>query len=137
MAPDAKVRGAEDKAKPVTAAHAHHAGGTAAGRTALQFECAICGEGFSKKAAYERHLAAWHLPPAAAAATVEHALAGIDLPATKQNLVSHAERGREPEILALLKGLPARRYRDAADVAVAIGELKGRHPRKQPRRRQA
>jgi hypothetical protein len=134
MTPDTKSFGAADEAQPVIAVHAAQAGRTAAGRTAPQFECAICGEGFSQKARYERHLVASHPPPAASAATVEHARAGIDFPASKQDLVSHAERGREPEILGLWKRLPARRYRVAADVAVAIGGLKDHHPRKQPRR---
>jgi hypothetical protein len=70
MTPDTKSFGAKK------------AEGTAAGRTAPQFECAICGEGFSQKARYERHLVASHPPPAASTATVEHARAGIDFPPT-------------------------------------------------------
>jgi hypothetical protein len=97
MTPDTKrVFGAADEAQPVIAVHAAQAGRTAAGRTAPQFECPICGEGFSPKARYERHLVASHPPPAASAATVERGRAGIDFPASKQDLVSHAEQGREP-----------------------------------------
>jgi hypothetical protein len=118
---------------------APHSGRTALDRTTPRFECAVCGEGFNRQALYEHHLAASHPPPVATPTAIERALAGIDFPAWKRDLVSQvAARGRrDPEVLALLKGLPARRYRDAADVGVAIGELKGRHPRKQPRRRQA
>jgi hypothetical protein len=82
MTPDTKSFGAENEAQPVIAVHAARVERTAAGRTARQFECAICGEGFSQKARYERHLVASHPPPAASTATAEHARAGIDFQPT-------------------------------------------------------
>jgi hypothetical protein len=82
MTPDTKSFGAENEAQPVIAVHAAQAEGTAVGRTAPQFECPICGEGFSQKARYERHPVASYPPLAASTATAEHARAGIDFPPT-------------------------------------------------------
>jgi hypothetical protein len=85
-----------------------------------------------QRSRYERHMATSRPPRAPSAADVERGLAGVDFPASKRDLVGHASTRvpGEPAVLELIQSLPARRYRDAAEVAVAIGERKsGRRPR--------
>jgi hypothetical protein len=97
-----------------------------------QFVCALCGEGFEQKSRYERHMASSHPPRAVSAADLEEALVGIDFPKSKPELVEYASRRLPPEseVLRVLKALPGRVYRDAAEVGVAFGEAKAPgHPR--------
>jgi hypothetical protein len=52
---------------------------------------------------------------------------GIDYPKTKQELVQHAAQNiysSQEELLDLIRSLPNRTYRNAADVAKALGEIK-------------
>lgn len=92
-----------------------------------QFECEICKEGFEQRSRYERHLASSHPQRAASAADVGKALAGIEFPANKRDLVAHASRSLAPDssVVRLIKKLPPRAYRDAAEVGAALGEVKG------------
>jgi hypothetical protein len=93
-----------------------------------QFVCEYDGETFDQKSRYERHMASAHPPRAASAADLEKALAGIDLPETKHELVEYARSRLPPdsEVLRVIRRLPARTYRTAADIAKAFGELKSR-----------
>jgi flagellar motility protein MotE (MotC chaperone) len=97
-----------------------------------QFNCAICGDGFEQKSRLERHIATSHPPSAPSAADVEKVLAGIRYPKTKRDLVEYASQkaftiGRD--LFDLINSLPDRTYRDSAEVAVALGELKsGKKP---------
>lgn len=74
-----------------------------------------------------------HPKPAPSAADVERALAGIDYPKTKEELVEYASRrissSDKEDVLDLIRSLPNRVYRDAADVAIALGEIKSRRVR--------
>jgi hypothetical protein len=68
---------------------------------------------------------------APSAADVEKAIAGIDFPKNKAELVAYASQ-RLPEaspVRGLLDVLPERVYRDAAEVAIAFGETKAPHHR--------
>jgi hypothetical protein len=68
-----------------------------------------------------------HPKPAPSAADVERALSGIDYPKTKQELVEYAAQrisSSQEELLDLIRSLPNRPYRNAADVAKALGEIK-------------
>jgi hypothetical protein len=48
---------------------------------------------------------------------VQKALGGIDYPASKEDLVKHAEeKGADEEVLSALKDLPDRKYETPADV---------------------
>jgi hypothetical protein len=86
--------------------------------TNSQFTCSVCGDGFEQKSRLERHLITSHPPSAPSAADVERVLSGIRYPRTKK------------ELLDLINSLPDRTYRDSAEVAVALGELKsGNKPR--------
>jgi hypothetical protein len=101
-----------------------------------QFVCEIDGETFEQKSAYERHLASAHPPRAPSAADVEKALAGIDYPKSRDELVAYAA-SRLPSdspVLELIRALADRVYHDAAEVAIAIGELKGKPPMTPSRR---
>lgn len=89
-----------------------------------QYQCPVCGEGFEQRSAYRRHMQTSHPEQAPSAADMEGALAGIGFPATRDELVRHAREGGHDDIAALLEELPARRYRDAAEVARAFGELR-------------
>jgi hypothetical protein len=93
-----------------------------------EFRCEMCDETFDQRSRYERHRLISHPKPAPSAADVERALAGIDFPKTRRQLVAHAAR-RLPagsEVLTLIRRLPQRRYRDAAEVAIALGAVKQR-----------
>jgi hypothetical protein len=98
-----------------------------------QFNCAICGDGFEQKSRLERHIATSHPPSAPSAADVEKVLAGIRYPKTKKDLVEYASQKTSTigqDLFDLIKSLPDRTYRDSAEVAVALGELKsGKKPR--------
>jgi hypothetical protein len=78
-------------------------------------------------------MASAHPPPAVNAADIEKALAGIDYPKSKRELVEYAARRVPPnsEVLRTIRMLPDRNYRDAAEVAVAFGELKSAAPLQQ------
>jgi hypothetical protein len=98
-----------------------------------QFNCAICGDGFEQKSRLERHIATSHPPSAPSAADVEKVLAGIRYPKTKKDLVEYTSQKAftiGQDLFDLIKSLPDRTYRDSAEVAVALGELKsGKKPR--------
>jgi hypothetical protein len=91
-----------------------------------QFVCPYDGEVFEQKSRYERHLASAHPPSAPSAADVEKALAGIDYPRPRDELVAYAAARLQADspVLDLIRSLPDRVYRDAADVARGLGEIK-------------
>ena len=95
--------------------------------TSSQFTCSICGDGFEQKSALERHMATSHPPSAPSAADIERVLSGIQYPKTKEDLVQYASQKASTigqELLDLIRSLPVRTYRDSAEVAIALGELK-------------
>ena len=70
-------------------------------------------------------MATSHPPQAPSAADLEKALSGIHYPKTKEELIEYASRkSSNKELLRLIKSLPERTYRDSAEVAIALGELK-------------
>jgi hypothetical protein len=92
-----------------------------------QFTCEVCGDGFDQKSRLERHIATSHPERAPSAADIEKALAGIQYPRTKEGLISFSlSKVSDTNLLNLINSLPDRTYRDSAEVAVALGELKKR-----------
>ena len=93
-----------------------------------QFTCSICGDGFEQKSRLERHVATSHPPQSTSAADIERVLSGIHYPKTKEGLVQYASQkvsitGKDL-LFDLIKSLPERTYRDSAEVAIALGDLK-------------
>lgn len=94
-----------------------------------QYRCPICGTGFEQRSAYERHMQTSHPEQSPSAADLEHALAGVDFPASRAELVRRARGRDEAGIAEILQALPEQRYRDAAEVARAFGELRSHEPK--------
>jgi hypothetical protein len=72
-------------------------------------------------------MATSHPPSAPSAADMERVLAGIHYPRTKQDLVQYVSQKASTvgqDLTDLIKSLPDRTYRDSAEVAIALGELK-------------
>jgi uncharacterized protein DUF2795 len=92
-----------------------------------QFTCNVCGDIFEQKSRFDRHMATSHPERAPSAADIEKALSGIQYPKTREELVNYAAgRVSNEELMNLIKSLPTRQYRDSAEVAIAIGEVKQR-----------
>ena len=90
-----------------------------------KFSCNICGDGFEQKSRLERHMTTSHPPQAPSAADLEKALSKIHYPKTKEELIEYAShKSSNEELLNLIKSLPERTYRDSAELAIALGELK-------------
>jgi hypothetical protein len=90
-----------------------------------QFSCNICEDGFEQKSRLERHMATSHPPQAPSAADLERVLSKIHYPKTKEELIEYAShKSSNEELLNLIKSLPERTYRDSAELAIALGELK-------------
>lgn len=89
-----------------------------------RYECEICGKTFEQRSAYERHMQTSHPEQAPSAADLERALSGMDYPADRRRLVEHARDAQDGRIAEILRRLPEREYRDAAEVARAFGELR-------------
>lgn len=98
-----------------------------------QFTCPFCGKGYDQKSRIQRHIETAHPPSAPSAADVERVLKGIKYPKTKNELFEIAMQrisATSPDLWGLIDSLPNRNYRDSAEVAIALGELKSR---KRPR----
>jgi uncharacterized C2H2 Zn-finger protein len=98
-----------------------------------QFTCPFCGKGYNQKSKLQRHTQTAHPPSAPSAADVERVLKGIRYPKIKEELFEIATQKlstSSPDLLGLIDSLPKRNYRDSAEVAVALGEIKsGKRPR--------
>lgn len=58
-------------------------------------------------------------------ANVSSYLKGIDYPASRDQLASHAEQnGADPEVLDMIKAMPDKQYEDMADVMSGYGAAK-------------
>ena len=96
-------------------------------KSSSQFTCVVCSQGFEQKSRLERHMQTSHPPSAPSAADVEKALTGIDYPKSKQDLVQYISQKSSTvgsDLAQLVRSLPERNYRDSAEVAVALGEIK-------------
>ena len=94
-----------------------------------QFTCQICDQGYEQKSRLERHVLTSHPKPAPSVADVEKALSRIRFPKSKDEIISYVKSTQEPKIVEeelfnILQNLPERTYRDSAEVAIAIGEIK-------------
>lgn len=59
------------------------------------------------------------------AANVTHALKGIDFPASKQDIIKHAQNNNADQVvLDELKNLPDEQYNNMADVMKGFGQSK-------------
>ena len=93
-----------------------------------QFTCHICGQGFEQKSRLERHILTSHPEPAPSASDVEKALSGIKYPKSKEEIIDYITARPQikvkKELIDLIQNLPKRTYRDSAEVAIALGEIK-------------
>jgi hypothetical protein len=68
-----------------------------------------------------------HPPSAPSAADMEKVLSGIKYPKTKEGLIEYVSQKHAiigGDVYSLIESLPSRTYRDSAEVAIALGELK-------------
>jgi hypothetical protein len=96
-------------------------------RSFAQFNCPFCGDGYNQKSKLQRHIQTAHPPSAPSVADVQRLLKGITYPKTKEELFEIATQKMfttSPDVLSFIHSLPERNYRDSAEVAVALGELK-------------
>lgn len=93
-----------------------------------QFHCEICGQGFNQKSAYERHRLSSHPLPEPSVVDFESLFKGIDLPCDKDGLLKYAYASANQKQRDLLLQLPEQTYRDSAEIARAIGEVKSHKP---------
>jgi hypothetical protein len=96
-------------------------------KTASQFTCSICSQGFEQKSRLQRHVDTSHPPIAPSAADLERALSGIQYPKSKEGLVKYVSQKLATvgkDVFDLIESLPNRTYRDSAEVAMGLGELK-------------
>ena len=57
-------------------------------------------------------------------ANIAHFLEGIDFPASKDDLVNHAEDNNAPqEVIDILENLPDQEYTSMADVMSGVGQV--------------
>lgn len=97
------------------------------------YPCEICGKEFTDLSHYRRHLNTSHPQQAVSAADLARALSGANYPATTQELADYAEeQNADKGIMEILRDLPERSYRDAAEVEVGFQEsITGRQPASQ------
>lgn len=88
-----------------------------------QFVCDICGAEFEQKSRYERHMQTSHPRQAVSAADIEKALKGVEFPKGRSELLDAIDDANR-KVRSVVERLPAREYRDAAEVARAFGELR-------------
>jgi len=71
-------------------------------------------------------MATSHPERAPSAADIEKALSGIQYPRTKEELVNYAasQQVSDKDLVDIINSLPSRIYRDSAEVAIALGEVK-------------
>lgn len=96
-------------------------------KSSSQFTCVVCSQGFEQKSRLKRHMQTSHPRSAPSAADLEKALTGIDYPKSKQDLVQYISQKSSTvgsDLAQLVRSLPERNYRDSAEVAVALGEIK-------------
>lgn len=96
-----------------------------------QFKCKTCGQGFEQKSRLERHVLTSHPEPASSTADIEKALDGIRFPKSQNEIINYISSRQgskvkegEKDLFDLIKSLPERTFRDSAEVAIAIGEIK-------------
>jgi hypothetical protein len=95
-----------------------------------QFICNICGKGFEQKSRIDKHMLTSHPKPTPSAADVEKILGGIKYPKEKKDLVNHAKdkvshnNSDNQELMDLIENLPEGKYRDSAELAKALDDLK-------------
>ena len=94
-----------------------------------EFQCPHCDQTFGQRSRFESHLETSHPAQAPSAADIQAALAGISFPASREDLLSHAEGRADDATLEVVQALPDHRYRDAAEVTRALGEIR-RHEKK-------
>src|SRR5436309_12684626 len=95
--------------------------------SASQFTCVVCGQGFEQKSRLQRHIDTSHPPSAPSAADLEKVFSGTEYPKTREGLIDYASQKLSiigKDLYDLIRSLPARTYRDSAEIAIALGELK-------------
>jgi hypothetical protein len=70
-------------------------------------------------------MATSHPEKAPSVADIVKALSGIQYPRTKEEIINYASgRISDQGLMNIIKSLPPREYRDSAEVAIALGEVK-------------
>lgn len=99
------------------------------------FTCEVCGQEFEQKSRYERHMLTSHPRQAPSAADIEAVLKDVSFPQSRNGLIEAARANdASSELLSVLRDLPAQEYRDSAEVARSLGEIRAheRKPSHQP-----
>jgi Protein of unknown function (DUF2795) len=101
-----------------------------------RFICKICGNTFDDQDLLNEHTSKLHPSKREVTASqiIERVFEGkLNFPKTKAELVKYIEENKDkesitPDVIDILRSIPDRRYNDAADLVLGLGQQRGNIP---------